>query len=75
LRTYYGPLTYTMRGDGARVRVHLAALAKAPPGGVVLRSPLDKPIRSATVGGRAVRLSSPAELKLPRLPADVELSY
>jgi hypothetical protein len=75
LRTYYGPLSYTMRGDGSAVRVHLERLARTPAGGVVLRSPLDKPIRGASVNGAPVKLSGPDELRLPRDATDVVLRY
>ena len=75
LHTYYGPLSYTMRADGDRVRVRLEGLTRTPPGGIVLRSPLDTPVRSVTVDGRAVKLAAPGELRLHRLPATVELRH
>jgi len=75
LHTYYGPLSYSMRSGGDRVRVRLEGLTRRPPGGIVLRSPLDTPVRSAIVDGRAVKLTGPGELRLQRLPATVELRY
>jgi hypothetical protein len=75
LHTYYGPLSYTMQADGDRARVRLEGLTRTPPGGIVLRSPLDAPVRSAAVDGRAVKLSAPGELRLQRLPATVEFRY
>jgi hypothetical protein len=74
LSTHYGPLTFTMRATGDVVRVRFEPGLRAPPGGVILRSPLDRPIRSATVDGRRV-VADGAEVRLRTLPGRVELRY
>ncbi|HEX5724011.1 MAG TPA: discoidin domain-containing protein [Longimicrobiaceae bacterium] len=76
LRTYYGPLRLEMRAEGTdAVRVTIGGGLRVPPGGVVVRSPLDRPLRRATVNGRAVRVDSPGEITVRTLPADVVLEH
>ena len=74
LSTWWGPLTFSMRAMGDVVRVRFESGLRPPPGGIILRSPLDRPIRSATVDGRAVATSG-AEVRLLTLPRVVELRY
>jgi hypothetical protein len=75
LSTWYGPLTYTMRATGNVVRVRFAPGLRTPPGGIILRSPLDQPLRSATVDGQRVEVRDGAEVRLRTLPRVVELRY
>jgi hypothetical protein len=75
LSTHYGPLTFTMRAMGDVVRVRFEPGLRVPPGGIVLRSPLDRPIRSATVDGRRVEVPDGAEVRLRTQPTTVELRY
>ncbi|HEV7588619.1 MAG TPA: discoidin domain-containing protein [Longimicrobium sp.] len=75
LSTHYGPLSFTMRASGSVVRVRFAPGLRAPPGGIILRSPLDRPIRTATVDGRRVEVSDGAEVRLRTPPSMVELRY
>lgn len=58
LRTTYGPLSYTLRADADEVRIAVGARAGTsadgfglPPGGIVIRSPLDRPITGGTLDG------------------------
>jgi hypothetical protein len=77
LRTYYGTLDLRMRGEGntVRVRVDLRDGRRAPQA-VVIRTPLDRPIRRAVVDGRTVRMPADArELRLPAVPRDVVLEH
>jgi hypothetical protein len=76
LSTHYGPLTFSMRAAGNEVRVRFEPGLRTPPGGIVLRSPLDRRIRSATVDGRTVAVSADgAEVRLRALPRRVVLRY
>ena len=75
LSTWYGPLSFTMRATGGVVRVRFEPGLRAPPGGIILRSPLDRPVRSATADGRAVAVSGGTEVRLRTLPGVVELRY
>ncbi|MFL5640089.1 MAG: discoidin domain-containing protein, partial [Gemmatimonadaceae bacterium] len=51
LSTEYGPLNYDMRAVGKVVTLNLRTGIRMPPGGIVVYSPLDQPILSATVDG------------------------
>ena len=81
LRTVYGALDLTMRADGnSVVRVHIGAMERVPRGGVVVRPPLARPVRSVTVNGAAAAAtrdaaSGEAEVVVRRLPADVAFRY
>ncbi|HVG43954.1 MAG TPA: hypothetical protein VM890_04465, partial [Longimicrobium sp.] len=75
LSTHHGPLTFTMRAAGNAVSVRFEPGLRTPPGGIVLRSPLDRPVRSATVDGRKVEVFDGAEVRLRALPRRVELRY
>ena len=74
LRTPFGTLSYTMRGDTRAIRVRLSGTLRIPPGGIVVRSPLERAVRSATIGGRSAPLRDGAVV-VRRLPADVILRY
>jgi hypothetical protein len=74
LSTHYGPLSFTMRATGGVVRVRFEPGLRTPPGGIILRSPLDRPIRSATVDGTRVMVDG-AEVRLRTLPRVVELRH
>jgi hypothetical protein len=64
LPTHYGPLDYTLHADARdRVRLTLGGRAR-PPGGFVVVSPLERPLRGALVGGRAHPLRDPRHLVL-----------
>jgi hypothetical protein len=73
--TYHGLLDFTMRAEGDSVRVTLAGLGASPPGGIVVRSPLDRPIREVVVDGRTMRAHSAEEVAVRHLPAEVILRY
>jgi hypothetical protein len=64
-----------MRATGNVVRVRFAPGLRTPPGGIILRSPLDQPLRSATVDGQRVEVRDGAEVRLRTLPRVVELRY
>lgn len=74
LSTPFGTLDFTMRGDARTVRVRLAGDVRVPPGGIVVRSPMERAPRSATVGGRATLLRD-GSVVVRRLPAEVVLRY
>lgn len=75
LRTHFGPLALRMRAAGTTVRVSLGGGLRVPSGGVVVHTPLDQPIRRATVNGRAIPLSSTNTITVRRLPAEIVLEH
>jgi hypothetical protein len=76
LRTPHGELDLTMRGNGSKVTARIGGGLTVPRGGIVLRSPYDRRIRSAAIDGRAAAVSSDGtEVVVKELPATVVLSY
>jgi hypothetical protein len=76
LPTHFGVLSYTLGAEGAdAVRVRLSGDLALPPGKIVVRSPLDRPLRRATVNGRAVEPADEASVVVAEWPADVLLGY
>jgi hypothetical protein len=74
LSTEYGPINYDMRAIGKVVTVNLRAGIKMPPGGIVVYSPLDQPILSATVDGLPAEIKG-SEVHVRKLPAIVTIRY
>jgi hypothetical protein len=70
LRTPYGHLSYTLRRDGDRVTLRLAAGSGMPPGGFIFVWPGDKSPRSASINGKPATFSG-AELRVGAAPARV----
>jgi hypothetical protein len=74
LPTHYGQLDYTLCADGPdQVRFTLGARVR-PPGGIVITSPLDRPLRGALVGGRAHPIRAD-HIFLRELVRDIVLLY
>jgi hypothetical protein len=74
LPTWWGPLDLTLDAPGeGRVRVRFGGALRPPPGGVVLESPLARPLREALVDGVAQPASDPRRLVLRSVPREVEL--
>jgi hypothetical protein len=70
LRTPYGPLTYSLRQAGGRLRIRIATGVAVPPGGFVLRPPLPGSKARVSVNGKEILVSG-EEIILRELPADV----
>lgn len=55
LPTYHGKLSYSLRREAAdTLRLKLAGGLTVPPGGIVVKPPLPRPIRQVEVNGRAL---------------------
>ncbi len=74
LSTEYGPINYDMRAIGKVVTVNLRVGIKMPPGGIVVYSPLDQPILSATVDGLPAEIKG-QEVHVRKLPSIVTIRY
>ncbi|HEX6966714.1 MAG TPA: discoidin domain-containing protein [Gemmatimonadaceae bacterium] len=74
LGTHYGPLDLDMRMEGDAVHVRIAGALRIPRGGIVLRSPLDRPVERATVNGAPAAVRDRG-LRIRRVPAEVVLEY
>ncbi len=75
LPTYYGPLTFSMRGTPAEVAVRVERGVRPPQSGIIVRSPFDRPIREAVLDGRVVPVAEGREVRLGRVPATLVLRY
>ncbi|HEX6534188.1 MAG TPA: discoidin domain-containing protein [Gemmatimonadaceae bacterium] len=75
LPTPYGRLDCRMRAEGDSVRAWIGGGVRVPPGGVVVRSPVDRPIVAATVNGERAAVVDAREIVLRHLPAAVVLRY
>lgn len=76
LPTWYGPLSYSLRGRAGReVEITVTGELSLPPGGIEVRSPLDLPIRTATVNGRDINAFNESAVHIDELPAHVVLHY
>ncbi len=76
LPTHYGSLSLDLRDEGPdRLRLRLYGDVALPPGKLVLRSPLARPLTAVTVNGIAVPGYADPEIAIPEFPADVVLDY
>ncbi|MBI2496616.1 MAG: hypothetical protein HYV75_01350, partial [Opitutae bacterium] len=79
LPTYYGNLDYTLKSSataagGTEVVATLGAGVSIPRGGIVLKSPLSRPIKALAGDGRLVGPGSD-EIRIDRLPAILTITY
>jgi hypothetical protein len=72
LPTYSGTIDLRMHAEGDKIVVDLNGDAK--PGRLIMRSPDDRPIREARIGGKAVEHTN-REVVVPGLPARVVFEY
>jgi hypothetical protein len=73
LPTQYGPLSYSMRGDGKKVVVELSGHLSLPSEKIVIMSPYNIPLVS--ISGDATCRAAGREITLRSLPAHVVLQY
>ncbi|MFN8177854.1 MAG: discoidin domain-containing protein [bacterium] len=72
LPTPYGMLAFTMRrAPAGGIETSLDGALRVPPGGIVLRPPLDRPAHEALVDGVAVPIGEGGEVVVRKLPARV----
>jgi hypothetical protein len=81
LPTHYGVLSYKFHReprarDGAlRLRLEIGGDLQMPPGGIVVASPVAKPLTSVSVNGRVLTDVADREVTIREFPADVVLTY
>jgi hypothetical protein len=74
LRTEHGTIGYTMHMEAGAVELRFTGSPVLPAGGVEIRSPLDRPLRSATADGRAVPVAGNA-VRMVSWPRRLVLRY
>ena len=76
LPTWWGPLGYTLRRDGARaLQLDLAPGLREPPGGIVVRPPLRGPLTSVAVDGQPIADFDAEGVTLAATPGTVVLRF
>jgi hypothetical protein len=75
LGTPYGPIDFDIRASARSLVAHVSGNVRVPPGGIAFRSPVDRPIASASVDGNPVTPSPVGEVVIRRLPATIHLTY
>ncbi len=71
LPTYYGNLTYSLRLKGKNtLRLKLEGDLVVPPGGIVIKPPLPRPIRQVEINGRALAEFEPDRFVCRNCPAE-----
>lgn len=75
LPTYHGKISYSVRKEGRSVVVHLDGDVKIPSGKIVLKSPLSRKMKSATIDGGRANVTKGNDVVIGKLPARVELRY
>jgi hypothetical protein len=61
--------------DGDCVRLRFGGSLQTPPGGLVIESPLARPLREVAVDGSSGPATAPQRLHLAEVPHEVELRY
>ncbi len=72
--TRFGRMNFVVERSGESVQVEVSGDAK-PSAGFVLKSPLDRPIKSATLDGKTASVGSDNSLRIQTLPAKIALEY
>jgi hypothetical protein len=76
LPTYYGALGYTLSREGNdTLRLSLSAGLEPPPGGIVVRPPLPRPLRRVSIDGEPVSPADAHSVTLDHCPATIVMRY
>jgi hypothetical protein len=76
LPTRYGPLDFRLARDGARTLVaSIGGAIRLPPGGIEIRPPIEDPLVSVEVGGRALGAFDALSATIRECPARVVLRF
>ena len=74
LPTHFGILSYSLESDHpGSLTLRLSGDLSLPPGGIVVRPPLEKPLAAVRVNGRPSHIFSSDEAVIAELPAEVVL--
>jgi hypothetical protein len=76
LPTYFGALGYTLSREGNdTLRLSLSAGLEPPPGGIVVRPPLPRPLRRVSIDGEPVSPADAHSVTLDHCPATIVMRY
>jgi hypothetical protein len=74
LMTHFGRLSYSMKSVGPDIEVKIEESLDIPRGGIIVRSPADRPIKRALVNGKPVTTGK-GEVVVRSLPATIRFGY
>lgn len=75
LRTEWGPLTFSAKGEGGEIHLHLDAMERRVPGGMWASLPDAGKIESVRCGSVALRVGTDGLVRIPELSADILIRY
>jgi hypothetical protein len=75
LYTYYGKLDFDIKMEDNSLFVNLSGDIKVPGGGIIIKSPVSKPITSLKINSELIRISENEELIIRQIPAHVEIQF
>jgi hypothetical protein len=76
LPTWWGPMRYSLRRDGAdALRLRIEPGLTSPPGGIVVMPPHARPLARVEVDGRTLAAVEPDRFTIRQTPADVVIRY
>ena len=75
LRTPSGTLDLSMFAGGRRVKVHVGGKLQVPAAGIVVHSPYDSPVLTASVNGEPVEVREGRYVVIHSLPADIAFGH
>jgi hypothetical protein len=74
--TWYGTLNYLLRQERpGELRLSFSGDITLPPGKIVVKPPLNQPLKAMTINGRPVNSFSQDQATIEEFPAEVVLSY
>jgi len=75
LPTWYGTFGFAMRRAGDAVDIDLTPRGNAavPPGGIIVRPPVESPLRAVVVNGKPIARFSGVEATIEQVPAKVRM--
>ncbi|MDD2769588.1 MAG: hypothetical protein PHT19_12690, partial [Methylococcus sp.] len=76
LPTAYGVLDYSLRAEGQEVlKLSVGGGLVLPPGGLRIRPPAGKPIKSVKLNGAVLSSFAASEVRIAAVPAELEIRY
>lgn len=73
--TYFGTVNMRMKAQGDSVVTEIGGALTVPSGKIVVKSPLDLPVREVRVDGKVLRVSPGSEIVIGTVPARVVFRY
>ena len=73
--TQYGIISYQIQKRDNKIIISLKGNITIPEGQIIIKSPIDKPIKSITINDNTVNKFENSEIKIDEIPAKIVLGY